>query len=190
MRRGVVGLVLLLAAAAIAGVIWVASRPRAGAGAGATRRAGQPADAPSATERVRLLFPGSDGQLHVEARELPWPEGARERAQSVVAELLRGPKNQALQGLVPSEATLLGVSIEGDVAYVDLGLPGHAGLPSSGSRRELLVVYALVNSLVANVPGIERVAFLWNGTQQATFAGHVDTTHPLRPDRALLERQQ
>ena len=31
------------------------------------------------------------------------------------------------------------------------------------------------------------VALLWNGTQRASFAGHVDTSRPLRIDPALVQ---
>ncbi len=39
-----------------------------------------------------------------------------------------------------------------------------------------------------NVPQATRVALLWNGTQRLTFSGHLDTSRPLFPDRALLVR--
>ena len=58
-----------------------------------------------------------------------------------------------------------------------------------GSKQELLVVYSLVGSVVRNVEGVERVGLLWNGNQGSTFAGHVDTTRPLRvDDRYLAQR--
>ena len=46
-------------------------------------------------------------------------------------------------------------------------------------------VYSLVDTVVANVPQIQRVALLWNGTQRETFSGHLDTSQPLVPDRKL-----
>ena len=52
--------------------------------------------------------------------------------------------------------------------------------PPSGSTVELLRVYSLVHTVLRNVPEVTQVVLLWNGNQRRSFAGHVDTSRPLR----------
>ena len=58
--------------------------------------------------------------------------------------------------------------------------------PVAGSQRELLAAYSLVNSVCGNVPRIRGVVLLWNSEQRTTFAGNLDTTRPLTPNRRLV----
>jgi hypothetical protein len=46
-------------------------------------------------------------------------------------------------------------------------------------------VYAIVHTLVGNVPEVRQVVLLWNGVQRRGFPGHVDTGRPLVPLPAL-----
>jgi hypothetical protein len=52
---------------------------------------------------------------------------------------------------------------------------------TGGSADELLTVYAIVDSLTANVPQIRRVGLLVGGRERDTLAGHVDIRRPLPP---------
>jgi len=176
------------------------------AAAGATACGGDAADAPGAPAGdpavaaaegrrlpVDLYFPGGDGRLHPERRDLVAPEDPVEQARAVLAALLAGPEDVALLPVFPDgyrdvevAAVLLGPD---GVLLVDLHAPGHAAPPASGSRQELVTVYSLVNSLALNVPAARRVALLWNGTQPQSFAGHLDTSHPLAPDPGLVARR-
>jgi hypothetical protein len=87
----------------------------------------------------------------------------------------------------PSEVKLGSVELSADgTAFVDLRWPNHDDPPESGSTEEIQRVYSLVDSVALNVPQVNRVVLLWNGTQRITFAGHLDTSRPLLPDRTLL----
>lgn len=72
------------------------------------------------------------------------------------------------------------------VAFVDLTAEGSADPPLEGSTEELLGLYGLVTTVVANVPGTRAVVVLWNGRQRVTFAGHLDTSRPLAPRPDLI----
>jgi len=66
---------------------------------------------------------------------------------------------------------------DGD-AFIDLNREitrGHGG----GSLDELLTVYALVNALTANLPGVSAVQILIDGQEVDTLAGHIDLRRPL-----------
>ena len=51
---------------------------------------------------------------------------------------------------------------------------------------ELLRVFGMVNTVLANDERARAVVLLWNGSQRQTFAGHVDTSRPLVADHRLV----
>jgi Sporulation and spore germination len=88
---------------------------------------------------------------------------------------------------LPPEVKLGSVELSADgTAFVDLRWPDREDPPESGSTEEIQRVYSLVDSVALNVPQVNRVVLLWNGTQRITFSGHLDTSRPLLPDRTLL----
>jgi hypothetical protein len=163
------------------------------AGEGAETAGETPAEeavAPGEEELVEvdLYFPGEGGQLYVERREMPARELPEERISAVVEGLLAGPRSTAgLRPPLPDGVQLRKVYLVADgTVYLDLESAEGAPPPSSGSRREMLTVYSLVNSVLRNVPESRRLALLWNGEQPASFAGHLDTTLPLVADDGLV----
>lgn len=183
MSRRAAALVLLVGlVVGVAALLWLrrvrATGPRAAA-------AGAVAAAP--TETVVLYFPGAAGLLYPERRELPAAaaEGARLRA--VVAAVLDGPRREGLVAPLPPGVEVAGVVVAPEgVVYVDLRSPNGAPPPPSGSTRERLMLYSLVNSVALNAGEAARVVLLWNGVQPAAFAGHLDTSRPLAADPGLL----
>jgi hypothetical protein len=148
-----------------------------------------PQGEPVATERavVSLHFPGEDGYLHVERREVELPRGGDPRLEAVLGALLGGPRQNELAPLFESGVTLGNAFVDSHgIAYVDLSAEGQSSPPASGSALELVRVYALVNTALANDERVRSVVLLWNGTQRQTFAGHVDTLHPLTADHGLV----
>ena len=71
------------------------------------------------------------------------------------------------------------------MAYVDLSAEVRP-LPGAGSQGELLSVYSLVNSVVANFPVVKRVQLLVDDKPVETLGGHVDLSRPLLPDMTFL----
>ena len=114
------------------------------------------------------------GLLRAQGASIPLPAGRQERAQ----ELLR-----ALLGLYMDKSSShpLGPGAEvRDVYLVDPGLAvidvndafsdGHR----SGVLVEELTVASMVQTLAANIPGINRVKILVGGKERETLAGHAD----------------
>jgi Sporulation and spore germination len=127
------------------------------------------------TEQVTLYVAYDDpGLLRAQGANIPLPAGRQERAQ----ELLR-----ALLGvyLDKSSSHPLGPGAEvRDVYLVDPGLAvidvndAFADGHRSGVLLEELTVASLVQTLAANIPGINRVKILVGGKERDTLAGHAD----------------
>jgi spore germination protein GerM len=198
MSRRAAGWVLAAALLLVVGGLawwWQAGR---GGGRGARRGTAEgAAAAPTERHAFDLYFPAAGGGLRGERRELQVSESPKDRIRKVLAALLAGPAVAAAAaspagpaGLVrpfPPEVKLGSVELSADgTAFVDLRWPEHEDPPESGSTEEIQRVYSLVDSLALNVPQVNRVVLLWNGTQRITFSGHLDTSRPLLPDRTLL----
>jgi hypothetical protein len=141
------------------------------------------------TERavVTLHFRGEDGYLHLERREMEVPAAGDVRLEAVLAAQLAGPRQAGLAPLFDDTVTVGNAFVDPrGLAYVDLAAEGQPAPPPSGSALELVRVYALVNTTLANDSRVRAVVLLWNGNQRQTFAGHIDTLHPLVANHGLV----
>jgi hypothetical protein len=137
--------------------------------------------------RLRLLFPGPSGHLYLEERLVPPPTRRVDLVRLAVSELFAGPSDPDLVAPFPPEVAVADVLLsEEGVAYIDLAAPHLSDPPPSGSLTELLEIYSIVDSVLLNAPDIRGVVLLWNGSQRPTFAGHLDTSRPLRLKRDLI----
>jgi hypothetical protein len=134
---------------------------------------------------VRLYFEAPDGSgLLSEEREIAFSDDLTAQLQTLVEELVRGPKSGLLPTL-PAQTRVLGVFVTPrGVAYVNLS--GEATGVPGGSRSELLTVYSVVNSLVVNFPAVSRVQLLVEDRMVSSFSGHVDLSRPLPADLTLV----
>lgn len=186
MNRRVASFILGLALALLAGgaIWWFLS------GRGGSRARGEAVPAVGGpTEKVvfNVYFAADGGRLRGEPRELDVTEAPKDRIRKILAALLEGPKQPGLYPLFPKEVTVGSVLLGQDgTAYVDLRWPEQPDPPASGSTEEMQRVYAIVNSIVLNVPQASRVVLLWNGFQRESFSGHLDMSRPLSPDRTLI----
>jgi hypothetical protein len=138
-----------------------------------TRPVAPPVSGP--TEEATLYVAYDDpGVLRAQATRIPLPAGRQERAQELLRELL---------GLYldKSSAHPLGAGADvRDVYLVDPGLvvidinAAFADGHRSGVLVEELTVASLVQTLSANIPGINRVKILVDGKTRETLAGHAD----------------
>jgi hypothetical protein len=55
-----------------------------------------------------------------------------------------------------------------------------------GVRSELLTVYAVVNTLILNLPEVSAVKILIEGREVSTLAGHIALEDPLNADMLLI----
>jgi len=143
------------------------------------------AGAPAApAEQIVLFYPGDDTLLHRERREVPeLPAAVPPRIKLVVGELLAGSR-EGRPAAFPWMATVEAVFVDrAGNAFVDLSAPPEGAI--EGTADEAAVVYAVVESVVANCPGVERVQLLFDGSEVATL-GHLDLSRPLAPRPELV----
>jgi len=133
---------------------------------------------------VTLYFPGEDGLLEREAREIAdLPDAGPPRIRAIVAELLAGSQNGRVP-VIPWPATLHAAFVDrSGSAYVDLSAPPRGVV--EGTATEGALVYGIVHSVVANCAGVERVQLLFDGSE-VTSLGHLDLSRPLQPRPELV----
>ena len=146
---------------------------------------------PAATAHITAtLFYGSlDGQALVPLRrEVPLAEGVlAQGAQILRAQLAAAPP--PLVSVIPKGSSLRAfyVTSRGE-AVVDLSREITVNHPG-GSLMESLTVYAIVNAVTANLPGVQRVQLLVDGREVETIAGHIDVRRPLERDVSLVREK-
>jgi spore germination protein GerM len=100
---------------------------------------------------------------------------------ALVEALAAGPRGDGAP-VLPKDTRLRGAYVGKDgLALLDLE-PWPEGTELGGASGELLAVFALVQTITQNVPGIRSVQLLVGGEERETLAGHVKISEPLRPE--------
>jgi spore germination protein GerM len=142
--------------------------------------------APTQKSPVHLYFASRNSYfLMAEQRVVLHPDDPVGLADTIVNALIKGPQKGLLK-TIPADTRLKALYITPDgTCYVDLSEAVRNNHPG-GSKSELLTIYSMVNSLVLNVPEIERVQILIEGNQAPTLAGHIDLQLPVKADMLLI----
>jgi spore germination protein GerM len=142
--------------------------------------------APTQKSPVHLYFASHNSYfLMAEQRVVLHPAEPVGLAGTIVKALIKGPQKGLLK-TIPADTRLKALFITPDgTCYVDLSEAVRKNHPG-GSKSELLTIYSMVNSLVLNVPEIERVQILIDGNQAPTLAGHIDLQVPVKADMLLI----
>lgn len=180
--KAIVLLILGLTGAACALVAYVWVQPQGGGRSRGVASAPvrPPAPAPVERQRLRLYFQARDrGLLDAEEREVAGGVGLGERVRACLAELARGPAAESLQALLPPEAPVRHVFLDGaGQAYVDFGAAVRTELAGSDAERQRLVVFSIVNTLLANFQEVAAVQLLFEGGEGPRLPG-VELDRPL-----------
>ena len=126
-------------------------------------------------ERIRMLVAYDDDQA-LRWRDtvafMPADRGlrAREALRAVLAQYSQTPSPHPLGHGADIKDVYL---ITNDTLVVDTTAEFADGHPS-GILQEELTLTSLIETLAANVPGVNKVKFLVNGQERETLAGHAD----------------
>lgn len=152
----------------------------AGGDEGATTQAATPPASKTPSKmKVKLYFGYEDRVLAIE-REVPYSQAV---AKTAMTELLKGPSAEEMKGLalhseIPKGTKLLGVTMSGRTARVDLSEKfDDGGGTLSMTMRLAQVVYTLTQYST-----IESVEFYMNGKRVEVFSGEgIMLDSPQRP---------
>jgi spore germination protein GerM len=135
---------------------------------------------------VHLYFANRENAfLIAEKRELAEERDPGAMGRRIVENLIEGPRTD-LVATLPAGTRLEAIHVTPDrTAYVDFSRQVAERHPG-GVLSELLSIYAVVNSLVLNVPEIEAVKILVDGGESTTLAGHIDLTNALKANMLLI----
>lgn len=127
------------------------------------------------TETVTLyVADDASGALRSRSAQIPLPGGRQQRAEELLRALLRiYQQPDSPHPLAPAADIRSIYLIDPGAAVIDLNAP-FADQHRSGVLAEQLTVNSLVETLAANVPGINRVKILVDGQSRETLAGHAD----------------
>jgi spore germination protein GerM len=141
---------------------------------------------PTKNSPVHLYFAGRNSSfLMAEQRTVLHPDNPPGLAETIVNALIKGPQ-RGLVKTIPAGTRLNALYITPDgTCYVDLSAAIKKNHPG-GSKSELLTVFSIVNSLVLNVPEVERVQILIDGNEAHTLAGHIDLQLPFKANMLLI----
>lgn len=136
----------------------------------------------AAVRKVILFFADHEGKLVREARETERCNDSADCARSLLEELFSGPVGD-YDDLLPEWTSIRSVSLDAATATIDLDKSFADNIPS-GSSSEMLAVYAIVNTICANLPEIRQVGIMIEGNPQSRLK-HLDLSEPLEPDYNL-----
>jgi hypothetical protein len=125
--------------------------------------------------------------LASETRSVALPENPAGALSVVVRELMKGSANPSLPPLFPADTVVRGAFLLPDgTAFVDLGGPTLSGGWGTGTHRELMAIYSVVQTVTVNFAEAKRVRILINDQPAETLAGHISLAHALVPMPSLV----
>jgi hypothetical protein len=134
---------------------------------------GPPASGPM--EDVTLYVADDvSGALRRQSAQIPLPTGRQQRSEELLRALLRIYQEPGAAHPLTAASDIRSIYlVEPGAAVIDVNA-AFADEHRSGILAEQLTVESLVETLTANVPGIQRVRILVEGKTRDTLAGHAD----------------
>lgn len=142
---------------------------------------------PLPEEEVTLYFLDTQtASLTVLRRNVPEAKTNSDRVRQIITELGTDPADTGVISILPEELELRSAFLDGEIVYLDFNqaIMGAA----QGSTEEMLFLYSIVNSVLANLPEkYKLVHFLVEGEMKKTIgaygeeSGHIAIQYPLGP---------
>ena len=132
---------------------------------------------------IKAYYPNEDGtKLLAVKRKIKALE--KDKYAEAVKSLMQGTKEKGRTAIIPKQAKLRSVKLEGGVAKVDFSqdLVKHF---VGGSTGEEMLVGSIVNTLT-EFPEVQKVQILIEGKEVETLAGHMDLSTPISRMKDLL----
>lgn len=159
---------------------------QAGGSAGATQSLGLLKNRTTLPPNQAMLYYTKDGKQLVGTPITLGDLGMdhSEKARRIVVALLEGERNVGMKSALPEGTSLKNLFVNDDQVVVNLSSQMVSNL-HGGIDAELLAVYAVVNSLLFNLEGIDAVQILIEDERLPTLGGNVDISVPLIANSAI-----
>jgi len=131
-----------------------------------------------------LFFLNSEGRFVRMERKLKRTEFLEDRIRECILALKESP--QGLFSPVPRELEVKDVILSDGIAFINLSRE-ILKFPF-GTRSEIEMIYAIVNSLSATFPEVKGVKFLVGSSEVETIGGHISTKEIIYPDYEVFEK--
>ncbi len=136
---------------------------------------------------VTYLYFANKDNTHIIAQErfLADYKDPAAYGRKIIQNLIKGPKGELMR-TVPEDTELRALYVTQDkTAFVDLTEKVRDNHPG-GVRSENNTIYSIVNSLVLNIPQIDKVKILIGGSEANTLAGHIDLRFPFKANMLIV----
>lgn len=134
---------------------------------------------------VKVYYPDEQG-LKLQAVKKTVKVGSVDKYTAALKALLDGTKEKGLATIVPKQAKIKSVKVQGDTAFVDFDdnlIKKFIG----GSTGEEMLVGSIVNTLT-EFPEITKVQILVEGKKIESISGHLDLTKPVERMDNLMKK--
>lgn len=133
---------------------------------------------------TKVYYPNADGTKLIAVKRKFTVSADKDKYAEAVKSLMQGTKEKNQSVIIPKQAKLRSVKLEGGVARVDFSqdLVKHF---VGGSTGEEMLVGSIVNTLT-EFPEVKQVQILIEGSPVETIAGHMDLSTPLERMKDLL----
>ena len=166
---------LLLLAVLLTGIILIKLEQHEKAKTQAAGLAPVALTAENKPEHLRILVAYDDDQaLRWRDTDSPMPQDRALRAEEVLRAVLAQYTQLPSPHPLSRAADIKEVFLVGDNTLLVNTNAAFADNHPSGITPEELTITSLIETVSANVPGIERVKFLVEGKERETLAGHMD----------------
>lgn len=137
-------------------------------------------------QEVTIYFSDTNERfLLPEKRHIAKDKTQEGQAKEIIKALVEGSKT-GLVHTFPPKADIISVKIESDrTARVNFGKNLAANHPG-GSASEMATIYSLTNTLIANIPEINKVKILIEGKELESLKGHIDIRKPFSFNKELI----
>ena len=143
--------------------------------------------------KVIVYFTSEDRRLYPQEFKIPRGMSHFDTIQYLLKELIDGPTAGYLLSPFPDEADytdiVRGVYLKGQTIVVDFHL-GFRDLFNGGTGDELLALFAVSNTLLANLEHYTGLQVLMDGRPIESLPGGLDLTYPLKINYPLISSQK
>ncbi len=133
---------------------------------------------------IKVYYPDEQG-LKLRAVQKTVKLNSEDKYTAALKALLEGTKEKGLTTIIPKQAKIKSVKVQGDTAFVDFD-QNLTKKFIGGSTGEEMLVGSIVNTLT-EFSEIKKVQLLVEGKKIESISGHLDLTKPVERMESLVK---